>query len=558
MDGCASNARLREPRLVYRRRMSDRGRVLLIFGAVALVAGGAGFYFFKVYQPAQALGDAQVEINGWEARYQEARSCLLGQTPLSTKTSEALAIREMAPDPWDRGKCTPLVSKLSRGVSNDTGVEDVEAAWNELDKAAQAAAIAFAKHTASITTKGEDPLPSALDALDAARTKLRTVAKLPNTQVAGTPLPVAEIIPIADGKEPVSELFMDSVPSAHGFVAFGRTASRQVQVTLAAGAAPKVIRVGSGSIRAVPDLTWGATASRLVARGKGKSQDSTGQVSVGAMNEEGVIATPSLLELTAPMAPQDTGFAPDVIEPGEEVGSIMLAAAGGSLGEGAIVYGATQTLVVARAKANVVTADRPIKIDVGTAAMDLDGRIAVVWTTLDKVHRALLLRKGGEEAFELPASFAGVPCLTNDRVWVVANEPEVFAFGGGKPLERIAVSGYSGLQGCTGDAAIVRTRDRHRDVDICTDRCRKVSVPSGAPEYATVTAIGGKLRAVAAHAGVVGVWSEDKPPVFYSLPVKAMPLYAHDDPAMALTDGKVIDVIARGDDKLVLIRLRAP
>ena len=35
--------------------MSERGRVVGIFAVVALVAGGAGFYYFKIYQPAQAL-----------------------------------------------------------------------------------------------------------------------------------------------------------------------------------------------------------------------------------------------------------------------------------------------------------------------------------------------------------------------------------------------------------------------------------------------------------------------------------------------------------------------
>ncbi len=538
--------------------MSDRGRVVAIFGAVALVAGGAGFYFFKIYQPAQALKAAQEEIAGWEARYQEVRDCLLGDKPGSTKTSEALAIREMAPDPWDRNRCTPLVSKLSRGVSNDTGVELVEAAWTELDKAAQAAAIAYAKHVASITTKGEDPLPTALDELDAARSKLRTAAELSATTQVGTPLPPAQIIPIADGTEAVTELFMESIPSAHGLVTFGKTPSRQVQVVLTGGAAPKVLRVGTGAIRAVPDLAWGAMPGMLTVQGKGKAQTSTGEVKIGAMDGEGAIATPQALPLTVPVPQQPTGYAfEEALQPGDQFGSIMLAAATGSLDDGAIVYGATQTLSIARAKAGKLTADPPIKINVGTAAMDLDGRAAVVWTTPENVNRALLVRKGGEDAFELPASFAGAPCLTNERVWLLANEPQVFAFGGGKPLERIDVSEFSGLQGCTADAAIVRQRSRHRELEICTDRCRKVSIPRSAPEYATVTAIGGKLRAIAAHAGVVGVWTEDKPPVFYALPAKAMPVYAHDDPAMALTDGKVIDVIAKSDGKHVLIRVPA-
>ncbi|HEY5946130.1 MAG TPA: hypothetical protein VIV40_11595, partial [Kofleriaceae bacterium] len=297
----------------------------------------------------------------------------------------------------------------------------------------------------------------------------------------------------------------------------------------------------------------------LTVRGKGKAQDTSGTVNAGAMDAEGAIAAPQALTLAVPLPSSGRVFDdPESFATGDQVGSIMLAAVGGTLAQGTLVYGAYQTLVIARAKNNVVTADAPIKIDVGTASTDLDGRIAVVWTTLDKVNRALLVKAGGgEDAFELPASFNGAPCMTNDRVWLMANEPEVFAFGGGKPLDRIQVPPYSGLQGCTGDAAIVRKRDVHRDLQICTDKCRQVAVPSGAPEYATVTAIGGKLRAVAAHGGVVGVWSEDKPPVFYSLPVNAMPVLAHEWPAMALTDGKVIDVIARGDDTFVVIRIPA-
>src|SRR5688572_1894060 len=110
----------------YRRPMAERGRIVLIFAAIGLAGAGAGFYYFKVYEPAQQLKNAQDEIASWEKRYQEARGCLLGKSPGSAKTSEALAIREMAPDPWDRGKCTPLVSKLSRGLSNDTGIVAIE------------------------------------------------------------------------------------------------------------------------------------------------------------------------------------------------------------------------------------------------------------------------------------------------------------------------------------------------------------------------------------------------------------------------------------------------
>src|SRR6185369_9686150 len=111
--------------------MSERGRIALIFGAVAAAAAGGGYYFLKVYRPDQIRSDARAQVSAWEVRWKAAHDCLLGPSPGSTKTSEALAIREMTPDPWDRGKCTPLVSKLSRGDAPDTGLPDVEEAWTE-------------------------------------------------------------------------------------------------------------------------------------------------------------------------------------------------------------------------------------------------------------------------------------------------------------------------------------------------------------------------------------------------------------------------------------------
>ncbi len=97
---------------------SDRTRVIAIFAAVGVIAGGAGFWFVKIYRPKQVRNDAQAEIVAWETRWAQARDCLLGPSPGSSKTGEALAIREMSPDPWNRGSCTALISKLNRGVDH--------------------------------------------------------------------------------------------------------------------------------------------------------------------------------------------------------------------------------------------------------------------------------------------------------------------------------------------------------------------------------------------------------------------------------------------------------
>src|SRR6185295_19382867 len=128
---------------------------------IVVVLGGS-FYFFKIYRPKQVKHDAQAEIVAWETRWKAVLDCVLGPTPASSKTSEALAIREMAPDLWNGGHCTPLIGKLVRGEAPDTGLADVEAAWEALDHAATKAATAFATHVGSSTTLLQDPLPAAL------------------------------------------------------------------------------------------------------------------------------------------------------------------------------------------------------------------------------------------------------------------------------------------------------------------------------------------------------------------------------------------------------------
>lgn len=502
--------------------MSDRVRVALILAAVALVAGGGGFYFFKIYRPAQDLKNAQQEITTWETRFAAARDCLLGKTPGSAKTSEALAIREMAPDPWDRGRCTPLISKLSRGEAPDTGIPEIEKAWSELDKSASKAALAFAKHVSESTTLREDPLPDALDELDAARGKLRAIAKMKAAESSAKALPAAQIVPLADGSDPVTSLEIDTIPSAGGIILFGRTANRTVQMTLVAGAAPKANRVGPGSIRSTPDTSWGATPG-------------TGEVRVGTFDDEGAMPSPTSLKFSD----QPT-----------------IAAVGGTLADGIVIYGGFNELVIARAKAGAVTTEPPIKITSARAAYDVDGRVAALWTTPESTHHARIFKPGSpdEPILELPRDSSITACMTKDRVWT-SRGTTALAFGGGMPVTTPEID-YSTLQGCTADVAIFRNA-RTDQVFVCSDACRKVQLPSGAPAYSALTAVGGKLVAIASHAGVLGVWREGAPPVFYSLPEMAKPVLAHEWPAMAMTDGKVIDVIARGTKTFVVIRIPA-
>ncbi len=440
----------------------------------------------------------------------------------------------MTPDPWDRGKCTPLVSKLSRGDAPDTGDDAVEGAWTELDHAAAKAATAFATHVGASTTRIDDPLPAALDALDAARDKLRAAAGLPPDARTGSPLPVAQILPITDGNDTVESLDLDTLPSAHGMVLFGKTANRMVQVNLIAGGKPQVGRVGPGSMRAIPDPTWGARPGEQ-------------QVEVGAFDVEGA------------MPKGETGSGATQLKLD---GEVAVAAVIGTPAEGEIVYGTAGQhgsygqLVIGHAHEGAITGDAPERIiDAGTAS-DADGRAALIWTDTNKVPHGRLLRpKADEPGVVLPEAPMGMACLTGDRAWTFTQGLKLLSFGGGKPpatfdpIER--------LIGCTPDAALLRDHGSPPQLQLCSDACRTVAMPAGAPDLATVTVVGGKLVAMVAHGGVLAVWREGAKPVFFSVPWEVRPVLAHEWPAMALTDGKVIDILARGEKSFVIVRIPA-
>ncbi len=517
---------------------TERSRGVLIFAVVGVLAAGAGYYFFKVYEPAQTRKAAQHEITAWEERFAAVRACLLGPTPASSKTSEALAIREMMPDPWDRGACAPLIAKLNRGDEPDTGLADVEAAWHALDTAAGKAASAFATHVASSTTLRLDPLPAALDALDAARLALRTAAGLPALAQRGTALHPAQLVPISDGDASLKELSVQTKPSAHGLIVFGKSRKgRDVEIALHTGGAP-IVSAASGLLRAVPDPSWGASAA-------------PDRIQIGTIDDHGVMS-----------APQD-----------QPVANAQIDAIIGTPMAGEVVFNTDKQLVIARVSitdekpAGVlgVTLDPPVASAGAQTAIDVDGRAAIVWRDAKQAHGRILQAgtssspaapaRTDEPVADLGDNPLGATCLTEDRAWV-STGTGILAFGGGKPVAMRANPFYV-LLGCTNDAVVLRSLDPHKPFLICTDDCRSVQLPPGAPELSAATAVGGKLVALASHGAVLGVWREDRAPEFYGLPDVADPVMAQEWPAMAMTDGTIIDVLARGAKGFVVIRIPA-
>ncbi|HUJ58585.1 MAG TPA: hypothetical protein VLX92_08835 [Kofleriaceae bacterium] len=500
--------------------MSDRGRVALVLGAVAVIAGGAGFYFIKIYRPNQIARDAQHEIEAWEARWQAARDCLLGASPGSSRTSEALAIRELSPDPWQGGSCTQLMAKLSRGDAPDTGLPAVEAAWGELDHAASQAATAFAWHVAKV--KGIDSLPGTLDKLDAARAALRASAGLPTSErTAPPPLPAAQVVPIRDGADPVGKLELAGVlPSAHGILCAGTTPNRMVEVQLVPGAAPRVARVGPNLFRAAPDPRWGARSSGAL-------------VELGDFDDEGAMAAPRPL--------------------GKLGDHQLVLAALGSHAAGELVYSEPgKTVGIAHVHGDTWEQISIAGVTRAGADVDTDGRAVLQLETAKGFAAQIVKPDGDEPAVVLDAGDASDACLSADRGWLRLGE-EVIGFGGGHPLVRAPIQGE--LIGCSLDGAIAVAPEQPREAQLCGNTCRTAQLPVGVPERAALTTIGGKLVAVAIHGGVLAMWREGQPPAFYALDAR-LRLGEDDQPrVVALSDGKTIDVVVQDDKAYAIARI---
>ncbi|CAN5342375.1 hypothetical protein BH11MYX1_BH11MYX1_27300 [soil metagenome] len=501
---------------------AERSRTILILVVIAVIAGGAGFWFFKIYAPQQTVKAAQAEVLAWETKWTAARACLLGPTPGSSKTSQALAIRELTPDPWDRAGCAALIARLNRGEADDSGLERVEHAWAALDHAATKAAGAFATHIAS-PIKTNDPLPAALDELDAARGALRATVKLPVVAQAGATLEPAKLVPISDREIQMTALRLRALPSAHGFVVTAMATDQNYQIALRTGTTP-VVTLANGVFPAAPDQSWGADVD-------GNS------IEIGAFDPRAVIMGSTALALGDP----------------------AIVAAIGKRGHGEVVYANTKQFVIAHVgqaapDALSATAEPAVAHDGLEAAVDVDGRAAIVWragkTTLGRILRTM--DGAVDEAPVNLESQLGSVCLTTDRAWL-STSTGIVAFGGANPVTQRARLNYR-LLGCTKEAALLRSAATASSYLICSADCREADLPAGAPPRSTVTAVANKLVAITSHAGVVGVWREDRAPVFYGLPELAEPL---DEAAMAATDGDVIDVLAHTAKGYVVIRLPA-
>ncbi len=508
--------------------MTDRTRIILIFTTVAAVCAGAGYYFFKVHQPSSRLADAREEIASWEVRWIAARDCLLGKTPMSSKVSEALAIRELAPDPWERKTCTSMISKLSRGDATDTRVTAVEAAWPVLDKAASKVAMSFLSH---VDPDGDglrpkpDPLPVALDELEAAHAALRRAAELPPIAApTGTaPLAPVPLVAIEAAGKRVLGLVEPYMTSRSGLLAFGTIDGAEIQLQLVAGKPAMVTKVGAGMQRAIPDTSWGA---RAIPDG----------IEVGAIDEAGTLTAPTMLAVP---------------------GSTQVIAVVGTLADGVVVYGGGTQLFVARGKAGVFTPGKSILVRSMAFATDAaTGDTAIAWTGMDDKTSWLRLSPSTLDAQpdELGApGYVRALCLAKDTAFVETMDRGSGAlFSAGLTTDSIGDGDaeHHTLIGCTDTGALGRRRLAGVTFLACagSEDCKPVE-PGTQRDNPPMAVVPGGAVAVEARGGVLAMRTRAGS-TFHAVPNGFVPL-------SVITDGATVDVLGWSADGLVIARLPA-
>lgn len=496
-------------------RTSDRTRVIVIFAVIVAVLGGGLYYFLRVYSPRQERAGAQKEIVAWEARLAEVRACLLGEHPASAKAREALAVRELSPDPWNRGTCSKLIGKLSRGVAEDTGMMKVEHAWMTIDRAAAKVATAFASHVDPggdvPEHRVEDPLPQALEELDAAQAELHAAAGMdPPPALAGASLPTAEVIPLMAGNLPVTELADWRLPSNGGIVGFGIAHEREVELVLTAGAAPKVMLTPSGGDRALPAGTWGAA-------------DLQREIVVGPIDDNGAFSAMTNL-------------------PAGDIANVVLTA--GAINDGLVAFAAGDTLGLVQLGATPPKTVATLPVTRIAVAEAPSGRSLLAWTTPDGAMHGLLPTAGTAPVpMELGSGEAAQACITATQAWIGA-APQYMAFDGKSATPHV-LPGHT-LLGCSTTAALLHKVDS-TTYAVCTEGCRVVELANTRSSF-VATLAGDKVVAARTQDTVIGLWRENAAPLFFVTPVPFTP-------RAAISDGKVVDLVGQTHDGLALARL---
>ncbi len=251
---------------------APRLSVVLVVGAVLLATGGAAYYFFAIFSADEQLRVAREQVDTWEERWQRARGCLLGETPLAATFADAITAREITPESASDalGDCSSELGKLTRPEGNNTGMDGVEAAWVHIDRRAIETAKGYVAHLQ--LGARERSFFAALEALAQARAELRRqVKRAPEEGELGPPPRELAFAPLTLDGAPLTALMAQ--PSGEALIGKAFAGERSLVVRLQRGATGAggggPVLVEGTSMPAVmtpayPELGWGALAGETL------------------------------------------------------------------------------------------------------------------------------------------------------------------------------------------------------------------------------------------------------------------------------------------------------
>jgi hypothetical protein len=228
----------------YRRPVAREAKLLLLFigGGLAIGAGLFATYFF-LGSKAENRDAARAPIAAWSERWQAARACYLGKVPGSPDPAEALLIRELM---GEKPRCS--LAELGIPEGKASGIEEIEAAWADEDKA---------WHTLVKAQGKPADMGPAITALDRIEHRLRAAVGLADAPAPKTAAAPAELVagaPVA-GSAGVAITALET--TGHAMVGDGLRGSDAYEIAAAAPDRALVRRVPPDTLRA-PDGTWAA------------------------------------------------------------------------------------------------------------------------------------------------------------------------------------------------------------------------------------------------------------------------------------------------------------
>ncbi len=462
---------------------------LIVFLGGGLALGGAFFAWYFLFGSDMVQREqARKPIAQWEAEWQRARRCLLGDAPKEADPTDTLAIRAL-----DEIEIHCPLSELGRPEGQGSGIPEIEDAWGKIETA---------WHALAAAVPDPDKMGPQIRALDAADAQLRDGAKMP---ALDAPKPTRAITDLTLGPALASgaDLSIDSPTRGHAL--YGGTGD--ARLALRAPVAATITHDQAGVVRAWPDASWGAAYS-----------ESGGDTSVAF----GPIAADGSL-----------GAGAEVVMRGQVVG--VMAAIGG---------GAQREIVVrvlpAHPSDDYDTALAIVKTSDGGAHWSKPQPIAGAWDiglsdSADEQPAILGHKDADTPAFlffdkatgaPVPIVAAGTPdpartCFSGALWYSVADVEAAIARaapGDAAPSQPALVDDDPEMLACTKDAIAVRV---HQKIHRCTPgACDDgLDVPN---HIGFADVFDGSGVVFAAQAGrVVGVWRTGMAPVYDRAPAGA-------------------------------------